>query len=280
MLLETLGVSKQSLIDGVWLKITGLKAQYWATLFDEMQAIRTRMTSSRRKAFLETLELTKATDFTVENIRAVLAWVCKHASSHFDAQLCELFVALSDFCNVELYKSNKRVWDSLGWGYLRYDEVKGLQDYAFKLGYRIVTHRSGGLKNDKWFETSYNGLCEAAYNLLSDVVTVANNLGFSCEDSPKNYQWASNKKIVFKLDDGRPLVAVRAFKNRNMHLHFNEHFMLKLNTEAGRLLGWLRSPEQAAEEIAKTQAEREFVLACYGEHTRLPMQQLLGLGVK
>lgn len=276
-LLKTLGVDKENLLEGIRVKLCGLKTHYWTTLFSELKTLRNRLATKQRKEFLETLEVIKATDFTADNIYAVLVWVCKHASKHFDRQLCDLFVSLSDFCNVELYKSNQRVWKENDWHYLQYEEVKDVQDYAFKLGYRIVTHRSGGISNDKWFEQSFNGLTETAFNLLGDIVTVANNLGYACDDHPKNHKWSAGKKNTFMLDDGRPLVEVKAFKNRNMHLKFNDHFMLKLNTEAGRLLGWLRSKEQAAEEIATTPEERAFVMDIYGQSTRLTPQRILAL---
>lgn len=63
---------------------------------------------------------------------------------------------------------------------------------------------------------------------------------------------AAGSKVVNKAADGKPFVSVRAFMNGNMHLHFDPRFTLALNVEAGRLLGWLRTPSQAATELQES----------------------------
>ena len=42
---------------------------------------------------------------------------------------------------------------------------------------------------------------------------------------------------------------VRAFLNGNLHIKFNQQFMLALNVEVGRLLGWVHDAKEAADEM-------------------------------
>lgn len=42
---------------------------------------------------------------------------------------------------------------------------------------------------------------------------------------------------------------IRAYINGNIHCKFNKEFMKKLNTEVGRLNGWIKSPKEAALEL-------------------------------
>ena len=79
------------------------------------------------------------------------------------------------------------------------------------------------------------------------------------------------------VDAIEPLVAVRAFKNGNMHLHFSQKVMLAINVEAGRLLGWLRTPEQAASEMNATKAEREIIDQVFGASLRIGQNFMLKL---
>jgi len=44
-------------------------------------------------------------------------------------------------------------------------------------------------------------------------------------------------------------MTVKAFKNRNMHIKFNQDFIRTLNVEFGRLKGWLTNHIQASEEL-------------------------------
>ena len=44
-------------------------------------------------------------------------------------------------------------------------------------------------------------------------------------------------------------MSVKAFKNRNIHIKFNQDFIRTLNVEFGRLKGWLTNHIQASEEL-------------------------------
>ena len=140
----------------------------------------------------------------------------------------------------------------------------------------------GGICCSSWeFERErYSGLEERAYNLLRDIITVANNLGFECDDSPKNYEWVSRRKHELKLSNGETLVAVRAYQNGNMHFQFNPKVMLAINVESGRLLGWIRNPHDACEEMGIPEKEASQVQNIFGSSFRITPDAGLKIGYK
>jgi len=62
-------------------------------------------------------------------------------------------------------------------------------------------------------------------------------------------KWESNKTQSFWTDDNSKLMDVKAFKNGNFHIKFNQLFIRRLNVEFGRLKGWLKNKEQASSEL-------------------------------
>lgn len=272
-ILKELGVCKAGMLKAIRQKISGLKHEYWKTLFDEMGTIKTRLATKQRKAFLQSLRDKVTIDFTANNVYSMLIWISKWANDYFDEQLIELFRTLSNDSNTEKYKSNQRIWVQSGWRYGKKSNFSGEgpeQATHYKLEYRMVLSH-GGISMSQWAHDrdQRRGLSDSAFDLLNDIVTVANNLGFPCSDHPRNYEWKSNKKNVLKLNDGKPLVAVRAFQNGNMHMQFNQKLMLAINVEAGRLLKWIRNPAEAVAEMQVTGEEAKQVEAMFGSSFRI-----------
>ena len=280
-ILAELGVSKDSVTQSIRLKIKSLKNRYWETLFHEMATITNRLATKQRAAFLESLGNKLSIDFTFNNVYSILIWVTKWSNDYFDTQLVELFETLSHDSNVVKYKSNDRVWTQNDWRYRQYDYDRpdGAPSH-YTLEYKMVlTH--GGICNSEWAHQreQYNGLIEPAFNLLQDIRTVANNLGFPCAVGPRGYQWAAGASNTMLLQNGDPLVEVRAFKNGNMHLRFNPRVMLAINIEAGRLLGWIRNPAEACQEMELKGDEIQQATALFGSQFKIgseSRQQLLG----
>jgi hypothetical protein len=142
----------------------------------------------------------------------------------------------------------------------------------------MVLHRVGGISTSRWAFESRCGLSQSAFQFLEDCITVANNLGIEVPHGLEQYQWTAGKQVVIKAADGKPFVAVRAFMNGNLHLHFDPRFTLALNVEAGRLLGWLRTPTQAAEELQTNDAGT--VAELFGVNLQLGAHELQRLMVK
>lgn len=267
--LREIGVSKRSMLDAIKLKIKGMKDKYWEMLFHELDTVTRRLATKQRKAFLESLRDKVTIDFTESNVYSILIWISKWANDYFDEQLIQLFRTLSTDCAVR-YKSNERVWEKGDWRYLYRDDDNRPFPSHYRLEYRIVL-TYGGIETSEWAyrRDAFRGLTETAFELLMDIVTVANNLGFACADSPKNYNWTSNVQHTFMMENGEPLISVRAFKNGNMHFHFNPKVMLAINVEAGRLLKWIRHPQEACEEMQVTGAEAEDVARMFGSSFRI-----------
>jgi len=265
--LREIGVDKKGVLDAIKLKIKSLKNEYWDTLFRELKPVTQRLATKQRAAFLQSIRDKLTIDFTTNNVYSILIWVSKWANDYFDEQLIDLFRTLSVHSCVVNYKSNQRVWTKGDWRYLYRDEERPTH---YRLEYRIVLSYGGIETNEYAFRRdAFRGLTETAFHLLMDICTVANNLGFACADSPTNYIWRSNVQNSLMLDDGNVLVAVRAFKNGNLHLHFNPRVMLAINVEAGRLLKWIRTPSEAYEELQATQSEAADVLAAFGSSFRI-----------
>ena len=49
--------------------------------------------------------------------------------------------------------------------------------------------------------------------------------------------------------DSVTLMEVKAFKNGNLHIKLNQSFILRLNVEFGRLMGWVKDAAQASDEM-------------------------------
>jgi hypothetical protein len=273
VLMKELGVQKQDILDGVRSKIIGLKRRYWESLFSHLSDVTKRLATKQRKAFLESLQSKVSIEFTASNAYAMLIWVSKWASGHFDDQLIDLYKTLAQHANVENYKSNKKVLEKGHWRYLNEDESH------YKIGYRLVIEGKGGI-NTSYDHYGVNGLKNEAHEFLSDFITVANNLGFKCDDRSVNYEWESRKKIELKLDDGELLMDVRAYMNGNLHIRVAKKVMLAINVQAGKLLGWIRSFDEAVDELDVKKADVEFAREMFDSAScRLDSNSLLRIGV-
>jgi hypothetical protein len=265
--LEELGVTKSTILKGIRSKITGLKDKYWKALFDHLGDVTKRLATKQRKAFLDSLNGKAKIDFTQENIFSMLIWISKWCSDFYDEQLVDLFHSLTEKCNVVNYKSNQKTWEKSGW---RYNSQLDNHTH-FKLEYRLVVEHTGGICTSEYTyrKEEYRGLEERAFGMINDIVTVANNLGFACEDHPSNYQWEAGKKRTLVLNSGEPLVEIRAYKNGNIHARFNQKVILAINVEAGRLLGWLKSPDDAVDELQVKGKEAEAVRQAFKTSYRI-----------
>jgi Domain of unknown function (DUF4942) len=267
-LLHELEITKPILLKKIRMKIVGLKKLYWESLFSEMTAIRNRLATKQRRQLLDSLNDKFSIDFTTGNVYAVLLWVTRWANDYFDEQTVELFRSLSQGSCAVRYKSNQRIWTQADWRYSHYRADEAPTHY--KLEYRMVLSRGGlSVSQWDWERRQHAGLTQGAFEMLADIVTVGNNLGFRCDAGPKDFQWESNVQNTFYQTNGKPLVAVRAFKNGNMHLHFAPEFMLALNIEAGRLLGWIRNPVDACDELDVPESDRAQVSGMFGSSFKI-----------
>lgn len=274
-MLKEFGVEPTKIMECLREKLSGLRSLYWSELFSRLNTVTDRLTSGSRRRLLDTLHKHVHVDFTASNIYAVMIWVIKNANLYLDQQLIDTYELMVDKCNVQMYKSNQRTWQDNHW---RYNDTTDKNTH-FALDYRIVTHRLGGIRSGYSFE---RGLDERAAHFIGDLLTLATNLGFQSNTAPSSLMqresWTSGEKVEFwgkdkRTGDGITIFDVRAFKNGNLHLRLHKSFILALNVEHGRLQGWLRSRDQAVEELGDTEAAEYF-----NSNLRLGANPMLLLG--
>jgi len=268
-ILRELGVSVEGLKKALKLKITGLKTLYWEELFAKLDSITSRLTNATRKEMTERLNSHTSVDFTESNIYAVVCWALKNANKYIDSQLLAVYMEMTKEENVANYKSNRHMTADT-WRYCRnhgyYDKDRFREIHHYALDYRIVLHTFGAIVSEgDYHNRSRCGLSDTACTYISDIFTVANNLGFPVINDISCRQWVSNGLEEFSFTqangDIKLFCTVRAFKNGNVHMKFDQEFMTAFNVEAGRLNGWIKSPKEAAEEMgmAENEAEKSFM---------------------
>jgi 16S rRNA G966 N2-methylase RsmD len=244
-ILKEMGVDKKNLKESLKKKISGLKSLYWKELFDRLDTITRRLTSKSRDELLKKINSNVSVDFTESNVYSVVIWVIKNANKYFHSQLVDMFYELSSPACIKNYKSNQKVWEKGGYGF-RY---KAEDHSHFMLDYRIVSERYSAIEMADCYSWDFeNGLHKGCHDLINDICTIGRNLGFDAMNNSYDYAWESGKRIEFELPDSKLFMDVKAFKNGNLHFRFNQDFIKTLNIEAARLLGWIHTPEEAAEE--------------------------------
>ncbi|WP_318512103.1 DUF4942 domain-containing protein [Photobacterium leiognathi] len=251
-LLSELSVKMKDVRELLRMKVASLKAKYWKELFDNLEDITSRLTSTSRTSLLELMQNNMSIDFTAQNAFAVCIWVLKNCNNYFDSQLIEVFESIYSLESAKNYKSNEKTLVQDKWRYNR------ASDHShYKLDYRVVCHGLGGLGDNSWHYRNHGcGLQERSVDNINNILTVANNLGFlQNDDCPKaqSFAWVRGEKQEFKYKDLSTgeldtLMEVKFYLNGNVWIKFNQKFMQKFNVEFGRLKGWLRSAKEAAEE--------------------------------
>jgi len=258
-LLRELGVKKDALCTAVKTRIAGLKRVYWRALFDRLSSLTTRLATKTRAEFLERLTGRNAIAFTVSNCYSIVMWAVKHADAYFDRQVVDLFFALSQREGVTKYVSNKRTWGDDAWRYSLRNEDKDKRPSHYRLDYRFVVPGYSAIGGQARAWDFPCGLHKDCHALIDDIIAVLSTLGFSTP-SPASIsrQWHANVWQNWHSPDGEVLFQVKGFANGNLHMRFAPAAIMALNIEAGRLLGWLKSPAEAAVELGATpeQAER------------------------
>lgn len=257
-LLKEFNINPESILSCLKLKLSGLKNVYWQELVSRMSEITNRLISRKRQTLLETINRNGHVDFTSGNIYAVILWVIKNSSDSIDEQLIETYYKAIDKANIKNYKSNNKVFVYDRW---RYNEEKPSH---ISLEYRLVLGNIGRIHKE-W--NSKFSLDECACEYIGDLLTIAYNLGFICSTSDERLDrwnkdvWVPGKHEIFKYSkDGitGTLLEVKCHLNGNVHIRMNQKFALALNVEYGRLKGWLKTPQEANEELEDNCASTYF----------------------
>ena len=275
-ILEEIGFKKETLKKSINTRIKGLKNLYWQELFNRYDPITSKFIASYRNTILEKLSSRRNIDFNIGNIYAITIWFLKNASGDFSEQLLDFYLFLAEKDNLRAYKSNAK-FTSDNWRYMRKDELKTFlrreKNARSSLDYRLVLSQKSFLVID------YYGGCylsDNAIDFLNDIQVVARNLGFCVNNQEfkkgyRNYPVSSGEKNYIYSIDGDILVEYKLYKNGNMHIKINQELIKAINIEAGRLLGWLRSPAEASDELnIKENEARQY----FGKLVEIPMSSL------
>ena len=245
-LLEGLGITRSNILGSLSAKIKGLKNLYWSELFDNLNKLTDRLTDKSRGEMLATLKNRTYIDFSAENAYAVIIWAVKNANQYADSQISALYKDLSSPESCTAYQSNIRFSNS-DWRYrFHNDEIT-----HYKLDYRIVSeyfHSFSGYS----FELGANGIQKNASIKINDICTVAKTMGFDVMERAESFDWSPGEnKTFYYLDNGEPeeFAKIRLYKNGNAHIKFCKKFLLKLNVEAARILGWISNAGEASREL-------------------------------
>lgn len=245
--LASIGIQKEKVKTALKAKFTGLKNIYWQAAFDCLDEITSRLTSKSREEMLNRFTALKSVDFTASNVYALVIWVIKNANQHYKSQMIDFFKALSCPANVRNYVSNKRVFEKDDWGYRN-----GKHD-RYTLDYRIICTEYA-LPGDSHDYKYDRGIAHDISHKISDICTVANNLGFAPGriDFPAYY---GKKGYVYMADGKTVLFEFKCYLNRNVHVKFHKEFIKALNVEVARELGWIHCKEDITREFVPEMAE-------------------------
>lgn len=240
-LFKELEINLDGLKAGLKMKIKGLKNLYWQELFNNLKTIADRLTHESRKKLLDKLLQHTSIDFTSANAYAVVIWAIKNANIYMDDQLKQVYLWMTRPENVVNYKSNERMISD-DWRYSR-------EHTHYSLDYRLVLHGYNNFSSNTFGRYDYpNGLNKQTHERINDLITIAANLGFTIDQNSFAFEWSPRKEIKF-TSGGKLFMSIRAYKNGNIHIKADQKFMKKLNIEAARLNGWVKSPEDASSEM-------------------------------
>lgn len=254
-LLKELDINKGNVKAALRMKLEGTKNLYWEELFSHLDVITKKLTSGSRKKIQEKITDATKVDFSSSNAYAVVCWVLKNANLYFDEQLLHVYKNLTSAENVSPYKSNHRFKIDDFRYCSRHEAKQKLKHY--KLDYRIIL--------ESWIEKDWNGKAKwivdgyADNALITDIknlFVIANNLGFNIPNGINAFHGATfGEKIIVFDNDCNVFAEIRVYKKGTIHFKFCQEFMKAFNVEAGRLLGWLKSPQEAAQELDLDPAE-------------------------
>lgn len=241
--LKDIGVDTNKVREALKFKIENTKILYWRMVFDYLDEITVRLTSNARGKLFNKFERLNQVDFNEANIRSVVIWVLKNASSLFDEQLIDLYKTFTSPDNIIKYKSNQRVFKRDEWYNNRFDRDSKVSHYC--LSYRIICGRLYFSDYSSW--SGYKIDSYKAQTIVDDLCAIAHNLGFitTSKDIPESF----GEKYYILMPGCKPLIEYKVYQNGNTHLKLNKEFAKALNVEVARLLGWIRDKSDIAAEF-------------------------------
>jgi len=199
-ILKELNVKLDGVLEALKTKIQGLKVLYWEEIFNNFDAITSRLTSFTRQKLKEQLAANTNIDFTEGNVRSIVIWVIKNASKYFQDQMLEMYDRFTAKEGIKLYKSNIH-WTRDSWRYCQNMKEKGIK---WSLDYRIILNSTRG------YEEERNGtIADSQMQDIRDLIVIAKNLGFKIDTS--NIPWnglpiKEKHNIIFSIDNKKEIL--------------------------------------------------------------------------
>ena len=243
-ILETIGVKKNNVADALKKKRENLKIKYWNLLFDQLDEVTDRLTTTTCNKLFKSFENIYRVDFRPEVIHPILLWLLQNANKYYDEQLLDFFDNMTTPDNIQNYKSNQRVFARYEY---RPDTFRNKDEVThYTLNYRIVCSTS--LFYDR-------NACCSSYNedtrIMRNIATIARNLGFDVDNNSiyNNGDLEAGQKAYVYDKKGKPLFEYKYYKNGNKHLKFNVELMKAINVEVARLRHWIQDKEEIEREF-------------------------------
>ncbi|MEB5526728.1 DUF4942 domain-containing protein [Vibrio cholerae] len=232
-LLMELGVEYKSIRNSVEEKLLGFRNVYWELLFEELDALSSRLTHKNSVLILNTLKA-NALDFTYENAVYMISYAVEYANELIEDSLIHVFKNLTAETSIlRHYKSNTHMYKDC-W---RYNSESANKFAKYVLDYRFVVS----------FGSNFSGgtLTKERQHDLNDILVMLGLLGYASVslEVSKNAIEPGKEYSVFGTDpEGKRIVLLkcRLYLNGNIHFKFDQKVMLRLNVTASRLLGWVR----------------------------------------
>lgn len=240
--LETINITKDIVKKALKKKALGTKERYWKLTMDELEEVTERLTHATKEKMLNRFTKLKKIDFTLENIYPFILWVLKNAGSYYDEQLLSLFNYFTNPENIVKYKSNQKIYKLSKYYNNTFEYGEKVSHYT--LSYRLICSKVQ-IEEDRYSKNWH----------ISDICTVAKNLGFDVDFStiPIKLNYGNKEEIKYK--DGKVFMTFRCYKNNNMHVKFDIEFTKAFNVEASRLAGWLENKEDISKEFPSEMAK-------------------------
>jgi hypothetical protein len=256
-----LAVDFEKLLKVVEDKYSDIDHRYWQEVITRLAPITKRLITKERQELLDYVNDLQL-DFNAENIYHAVVVCIKAVNVNVDKQVLSVYNKLIEDCNVEAYKSNKRVFSD--------DNINTKQPSKLKLSCRVVKSFTGirtRFSSNLWKDDFQ--LTETCRYFLSDLVVIIKNLGYSLDSAAylrefENAHWAKNYYIAGEKNyimgnygnlQNIIIVEFKFFKNGNIHFKFNSDFLTKLNVIKGKLEGWLHDKKDVMQEFNVKEAE-------------------------
>lgn len=246
-LLMFLNIDVKEIVSKLQNHFANLKEEYWKAIFNHYQPIYSRLITQYRNELVRKIcSSENSLDFNLTNIYDVTLRVIELSSRTFDEQLINYYYELANIDSIKRYKSNQKVFQKY---FYRYGKNAEDANTHFMLDYRIISHIYNYFDNINHKNLSHN-----VKSKLEDLSIIAKHFGFNniekeiIEDN--NWEYGKRRKIhcIYK-GEKVVLLELKLYKNGNMHMFLNSKFLLMLNVYIGKLLGWLKTSNEAYSEM-------------------------------